>query len=85
MSRLPEFMTVRQIAERWSIKPERIRAMIRNGTLEAVNFATSETTRPLLKVSRDAVLGFERRRATQPPPKRKPKLRTPSHVTEYFQ
>lgn len=84
MSRLPEYMTVRQIAQRWGMKGERVRTLIRNGSLEAVNFATSEETRPCLKVSRDAVLGFERRRTVQPPPKPKRKLRTPSHVIEFF-
>lgn len=60
------FMTVEQLAERWAVRPEKVRQLILAGELEAVDVAVSRG-KPRYRISYEAVLAFERRRSVGRP------------------
>lgn len=70
--------TVEDLARRWRVSPDKIRALIRKGELAAVNLAGTLAGRPQLRVMPEAVSEFEQRRSAGPPPKppaRRPRLK----------
>ncbi|MCI0463308.1 MAG: helix-turn-helix domain-containing protein [Gemmataceae bacterium] len=71
MSDLPSAagLTVRDLARRYRVSPDKVRLWIRRGELHAVNTATALCGRPRWVVSPDALAEFERRRAGGPTPK----------------
>ncbi len=67
-------LTVREVARRYRVSPDRVRAWIRRGELAALNTADVRSRKPRLVVMPEALERFERGRvATAPPapPKRK--------------
>jgi hypothetical protein len=74
-------LTVRDVARRYRVSPERVRNWIRRGELAALNVADLLAAKPRLVVTPDALERFERARQAaarpQPPPRRR-KRRTQS-------
>jgi hypothetical protein len=57
-----------QLAKRWAVSPDRIRAMIRSGRLAAFNLA-EPGDRAQFRISVEAVETFEKGRQIRPPAK----------------
>jgi transposase len=76
-------LTVADLARRYRVSPDKIRAWIGRGELAAVNTASALCGRPRWVVSPDALVEFERRRASGPPPQpRRPRKKT--EMVDYF-
>lgn len=65
-----------QLAKRWAVSPDRIRAMIRSGRLAAFNLA-DPGERPQFRIGADAVEAFERGQEVQTPVRRQARRRLP--------
>ncbi len=76
-------LTVRDVARRYRVSPDKVRAWIARGELRAVNTATALCGRPRWVVSPDALAEFERRRAGGPPPKPARRPRRPVQIDYY--
>jgi transposase len=77
--------TVAEVARRYRVGEDKIRAWIRRGELAAVNTATVLCARPRWVISHDALAEFERRRAGGPPPKQETRRRrTPPGFVDYY-
>src|SRR5437588_28717 len=77
--------TVRDLARRWRVSPDRVRRLITSGELVALNTRDTRCGRPRFVVTPEAVADFERRRqaaAAPTPPKPKRRMRTP--LVDYF-
>jgi hypothetical protein len=84
VSRLPSTgLTVRDLAHRYRVGPDKIRGWIRRGELRALNTALVECGRPRFVVPPEALAEFERRRTTVPPPKPPRRRRHPQEIDIY--
>jgi hypothetical protein len=61
--------SVRQLARRWSVNPDKIRGWLRRGELQGVNVAGTLAGRPQWRITAEAVARFEACRSSTPPPK----------------
>ena len=61
--------TVSDLARRWRIGPEKVRAFLARGELVGVNVAMSLVGRPQWRITRESVEQFEKRRSSAPQPK----------------
>ena len=59
-------LTVADVARRYRVSPDKVRAWIARGELRAVNTSTALCGRPRRVISPDALAEFERRRAGGP-------------------
>ncbi len=77
-------LTVREVASRFRVGQDKVRAWIRRGELKAVNTAAVLCGRPRFVVTREALAAFEMKRATTAPPK--PRRRRPrrSEAKDYY-
>ena len=74
-----------ELAELWGVSPDKVRAWIHSGELQAVNQAAKQGGRPRYRISRKAIEKFEARRSVQQEVARPRKRRKPADdVTEYF-
>jgi hypothetical protein len=82
-SALARGYTVRDVAKRYRVSPDKVRAWIVRGELTAINTAAVLCSRPRFVVLPDALAVFERCRAGGPPakPPRRKKRTTP---VDYF-
>jgi transposase len=62
-------LTVRDVAARYRVSPDKVRLWILKGELTAVNTAAALCGKPRWVVLPDHLAEFERRRAGGPPPK----------------
>jgi transposase len=62
-------LTVREVARRYRVSPDKVRGWIRRSELRAVNTATALCGKPRWVVLADALTEFEQRRRATPPPK----------------
>jgi len=62
-------LTVCDVARRYRVSPDKVRAWIRRGELRAVNTAAARCGRPRFVVPREALAEFERGRQAGPPPR----------------
>jgi hypothetical protein len=76
-------LTVADLAARYRVSPDKVRAWIDRGELRAVNTAAVLCARPRWVVSPDALAEFERRRAGGPPPKPRRRPRQTGLVDYY--
>lgn len=76
-------LTVADLAARYRVSPDKVRAWIKRGELSAINVATSLCARPLLRVTPEALAAFERVRSAAPPPK-PPRRRRRPPVIDYY-
>jgi len=63
--------TVADLARRYRVSPDKIRAWIRVGELCAINTSTALCGKPRFVVTADALVAFEQRRHAGSPPKAK--------------
>ncbi len=68
-------LTVREIARRFRVGQDKVRAWIKAGDLAAINTSATLCGKPRYVVTPDALFAFEQRRSVAPP--KKPKRRTP--------
>jgi excisionase family DNA binding protein len=61
-------LTVGEVARRYRVGEDKVRAWIRSGELAAINTAAVRTGRPRFVVTADGLAAFERRRAAAGPP-----------------
>jgi transposase len=76
-------LTVRDVAKRYRVSPDKVRGWIRRGELKAVNTATTLCGRPRWVVSADALTEFEKCRAAAPAPKPTTRRRRQVQVDYY--
>jgi hypothetical protein len=76
-------LTVREVARRYRVSPDKIRAFIARGELLAVNTASAACGKPRFVVLPHHLAAFEQRRAGGPPakPQRRPKR---SEAVDYY-
>jgi hypothetical protein len=65
----PAGLTVFDVARRYRVGQDKVRAWIARGELRAVNTAAALCGRPRWVIPADALADFERRRSGGPPPK----------------
>jgi excisionase family DNA binding protein len=61
--------TVRDVAQRFRVSPDKVRRWICSGELRAVNVASTLCGKPLWRITPEAVEEFEKLRGSVPPPK----------------
>jgi transposase len=76
-------LTVRDVARRYRVGEDKVRAWIGRGELAAVNTAAVLCGRPRWVILPDALVAFERRRAGGPPPKPARRKRRVTEI-DYF-
>jgi hypothetical protein len=76
-------LTVRDVARRYRVSPDKVRLWIKRGELSAINTAAALCARPRFVVPVEALAAFERRRAAAPPPK-PARRRKRSGVVDYY-
>jgi hypothetical protein len=69
-------LTVADLARRWRVSPDKVRAWIKARQLSAINTATALCARPRFIISPDAVAAFERQRSAGAPPRPRRRKRT---------
>jgi hypothetical protein len=62
-------LTVRDVARRYRVSPDKVRGWIRSGQLVAINTGSSLCCKPRFVVLPEALAAFERNRQAAPPPK----------------
>ena len=76
-------LTVADLARRYRVSPDKVRAWIARGELKAVNTAAALCGRPRWVVPADALAAFERRRS--PAPALKPvRRRKRTELIDYY-
>jgi hypothetical protein len=76
-------LTVRDVARRYRVGEDKVRAWIKIGELVAINTAATLCGKPRYVVTVEALQRFEARRAVCPPPKPKWRRRQ-SDVKDYY-
>src|SRR5262249_23473377 len=82
-SATPRGYTTADLARRYRVGEDKVRAWINRGELRAVNTAAALCGKPRWAVTADALAEFERRRQGGPPPKPTRRKRQPALV-DYF-
>jgi transposase len=76
-------LTVRDVARRYRVGEDKVRAWIRRGELQAINTSASLSARPRWVVTVQSLELFERRRAGGPPPKPQRRRRRREEIDYY--
>jgi transposase len=76
-------LTVSEVARRYRVSPDKVRAWVARGELAAVNTASVLCARPRWVIRPEALAEFERRRAGGPAPK-PPRRRRRPEVKDYY-
>jgi hypothetical protein len=79
----PQGLTVRNVAKRYRVGPDKVRAWIDRGELRAVNTAAVLCGKPRGVILPDVLAEFERRRAGGPTPK-PPQRRRRKELIDYY-
>jgi len=79
----PAGLTVADLARRYRVSPDKVRAWISRGELAAVNVASALCGKPRWVVTAEALAAFERARAGGPPPKPQRRRRR-QEVIDYY-
>jgi hypothetical protein len=77
-------LTVADVARRYRVSPDKVRAWIRRGELVAVNTAGALCGKPRYVVLPEALERFERGRAAAPPPKPPRRRRRRPEVIDFY-
>jgi hypothetical protein len=77
-------MTPRDVARRYRVSPDRVRAWIKSGQLGAINTAATRCGRPRFVVLPHHLEQFEKGRTVSPPPKPTPRRRRQANVFDYY-
>jgi hypothetical protein len=85
MSTPPERgLTVADVASRFRVGEDKVRAWIRRGELAAINTSTALCGKPRFVVLPSALAEFEKRRAAAQPPKPPRRRRKRSDFVDYY-
>jgi hypothetical protein len=76
-------LTVEDVARRYRVSPDKVRAWIGRGELRAVNTAAALCARPRWVIPPEVLADFERARQGGPPPKPRRRRRKPEAVDYY--
>ena len=76
-------LTTRDVARRYRVGEDKVRAWIARGELRAINTAAVLCAKPRWVVPAEALAEFEIRRAGGPPPK-SPRRRSRPELIDYF-
>jgi transposase len=76
-------LTVRDVARRYRVSPDKIRLWIKKGELSAINTAATICGKPRWVIPAEALAEFERRRAGGPTPK-PPRRRRRNEMVDFF-
>ena len=76
-------LTVADVARRYRVSPDKVRAWLRRGELIGLNTADATCCKPRYVITREALAEFERRRSTAPPPKPQRRKRVVGMI-DYF-
>jgi excisionase family DNA binding protein len=76
-------LTVDEVAWRYRVSPDKVRAWIARGELRAINTATNLCGKPRWVITPEALATFEMRRTGGPPPKPQRRRRQPT-VIDFF-
>jgi excisionase family DNA binding protein len=76
-------LTVRDVARRYRVGEDKVRAWIARGELRAINTAAVVCGKPRWVIPTEALVEFEKRRAGGPPPK-PPRRQRKRELIDYF-
>jgi hypothetical protein len=76
-------LTVEDVARRYRVSPDKVRAWIAHGELPGINTATNLCGKPRWVITPDALAAFEKSRAGGPVPKPQRRRRPPT-VIDFF-
>ncbi len=76
--------TVREVARRYRISPDKVRAMIGRGELRAINTADRLCGKPRWVILPEALAEFERGRQAQTPAKPAPRRKRQAGQTDFY-
>ena len=76
-------LTVREVAKRYRVSPDKIRGWIKRGELAAINTATVLCRRPRFVILPEHLAEFEKKLAAAPPPKPR-RRKKPAGLVDYF-
>jgi excisionase family DNA binding protein len=82
--RLTVGLTVREVARRYRVGTDKVRAWIRSGSLKAVNTAAHQCAKARFVIVPEALAEFERGRAAAAPPKPQRRRRQPAGLIDFF-
>jgi excisionase family DNA binding protein len=68
-------LTVREVARRYRVSPDKVRGWIRRGELSALNTSDRRCARPRFVVTPEALAEFEQARSAATPPNSPPRRR----------
>jgi hypothetical protein len=77
-------LTVRDVARRYRVSPDKVRAWIARGELAAVNTASAMCGKPRWVILPDALADFERRRQGGPAPKLPRRRKRQAAVIDFY-
>ena len=78
-------LTPPQVAERFGVSPDKVRAWIASGELAATNVATRPSGRPRWRISAAALAAFEAaRQGERPTPKPRRRRKRQPDVIQFF-
>ena len=77
-------LTPPELASRWRVSPDKVRAWIESGELRAINLAARLSGRPRYRIDLADVLIFEQRRQTRGAPRTQRRKSVPAKVIEFF-
>jgi hypothetical protein len=81
----PRGLTVLDVAKRYRVSPDKVRAWIRRGEIKAVNVAANLCGKPQLRVTQESLAEFERlRSAAVPTPEAPGRRRRRAATVDYF-
>jgi hypothetical protein len=80
---LPVGLTVRDVARRYRVSPDKVRAWITRGELKAVNTANALCAKPRYVILPDHLEDFEAKRVAGPPPKTPRRRRRLAQIDYY--
>jgi hypothetical protein len=77
-------LTVHDVALRYRVGPDKVRAWIRRGELPAINTAAALCGKPRWVITPEDLARFENGRRATPPPKSAPRRRKHSEIVDYY-
>jgi excisionase family DNA binding protein len=77
-------LTVADVAKRFRVSPDKVRAWIKRGELSAINTSDRRCARPRFVVTAESLTSFERSRAAAAPDAPKPKRIKRTPLVDYY-